>query len=142
MTNAFPWHQVHSTIKPFFMLAKFYEAIYAQSAKKLLLENFNRRITITGLALEIGISERTLKRAFNHTFHMGIHEYLVQVRMEKAAEYLADGTKSVKQVARMVGYSQQSSFTRRFTATFGISPSQYVSKTQGEQHRIENQIQY
>lgn len=137
MTNAFPWHQVHSTIKPFFMLAKFYEAIYAQSAKKLLLENFNRRITITGLALEIGISERTLKRAFNHTFHMGIHEYLVQVRMEKAAEYLADGTKSVKQVARMVGYRQQSSFTRRFIATFGISPSEYVGKNENASHECE-----
>jgi AraC-like DNA-binding protein len=101
---------------------------YAEDARSILLKHFHEKITVADIAEMVGVGERTLKRAFKSRFQVGIHEFQVKLRMDKAKELLKQGTKSVKQVARQVGYKRQSNFTRRFIDYFGILPSECIGK--------------
>src|SRR5687768_13396709 len=96
------------------MNLNFFEEQYAQAARNILCKSYHTKITICQIAGEVGVSESTLKRAFKNCFKIGIYEFTVSLRMEKAKEYLLEGGKSIKYVTRKVGYRRQSAFTRRF----------------------------
>lgn len=49
-------------------------------------------------------------------------QYITHVRMEKAKALLAHTDYPVQLVAKKVGYTDVSSFSRRFTAHFGLPP--------------------
>lgn len=108
----------------FLMGSKSWDPAQAEAAKEILLKNYSHKITIRYIASKIGVSEKTLQRAFKSTFKKGIHEYLIIVRMEKAKVFLED-KKLIKQVAGLVGYKSHSSFTKRFSKHFGMRPSDF-----------------
>jgi two-component system, response regulator YesN len=109
------------------MTTHFFDAGYAQTAREILLNNYRHKITIVDLATKVGVGEKTLQRAFKSEFNMGIYEFVLKVRMEKAEEYLLSRNKSVKQIAWLVGYKRQSSFTKRFMKKYGVSPSEWAA---------------
>lgn len=104
------------------MNVNIFEEQYAQAARDILLKSYHTKITIGRIAEEVGVSESTLKRAFKKCFEVGIYEFVVVLRMEKAKEYLLEGRKSIKYVTRQVGYRRQSAFARRFKEYEGVSP--------------------
>lgn len=108
------------------MTTQYFDAAYALAVKQILLESFRDKITIIQLAQRVGVGEKTLKRAFKNEYQMGIYEFQVKLRMEKAQEYLLGRNKSVKQVAYLVGYKRQSSFTKQFVKTYGIAPTEWL----------------
>lgn len=108
------------------MNIKTFEEQYAEAARDILLKSYHTKITICRIAEEVGVSESTLKRAFKNCFQIGVYEFQVRLRMEKAKEYLLEGGKSVKYVTRQVGYRRQSAFTRRFREYVGVSPMVWV----------------
>jgi AraC-like DNA-binding protein len=103
-----------------------FDAAYAQAAKEFILKNYRNKITTGDIASEIGISEKTLERAFKKTFDKGVYTYLVEIRMEKARELLESNRPlTIQQVADLVGYDHQSSFSTRFKKHFGVTPSNW-----------------
>jgi AraC-like DNA-binding protein len=114
------------------MCANFFDAHHAEAARDILQKNFHQKITASDLADEIGIGEKTLKRAFKRYYGINIYSYQVKLRMEHARDLLMRGDKSVKQVARMVGYRGQSSFSRMFVRYYGAAPSLWIGL--GMQH--------
>jgi AraC-like DNA-binding protein len=48
--------------------------------------------------------------------------------MSKAADLLKSGKHSIKEVAFMVGYQERRSFTSRFKATFGHTPTEFLNQ--------------
>jgi AraC-like DNA-binding protein len=75
-------------------------------------------------ANHLGLSHRSLQRRLAE---MGFtyQQVLDQTRHELAQGYLDDQTKSVTEVAFLLGFSEQSAFTRAFKRWSGISPSGY-----------------
>lgn len=108
------------------MTTHYFDAEYAFAAKQILVESYRDKITIIELAQRVGVGEKTLQRAFKNKYQMGIYEFTVKLRMEKAQEYLLGRNKSVKQVAYLVGYKRQSSFTKQFVKTYGIAPTDWL----------------
>ncbi len=54
------------------------------------------------------------------------NKYLMQQRMQKAADLLADGELNVSEVSYRVGIQDPSYFNRCFKSQFGVPPSKYV----------------
>ena len=50
-------------------------------------------------------------------------DYILQVRMETANNYLLNTDYSIQKIAELSGYSNYSHFTRAFTKYYGLSPS-------------------
>jgi AraC-like DNA-binding protein len=51
--------------------------------------------------------------------------YLTEVRLRRAAEELASGRLTVRQVAHRAGYETDASFAKAFKRRFGLSPGVY-----------------
>jgi AraC-like DNA-binding protein len=93
------------------------------AAKDILLARLDRPPTISELARQVGVSERTLQRGFQSLFGMTVFAYLTDRRMLQA-DLLLRSTRSVADVANLVGYSNPGHFAAAFKRRFGITPTE------------------
>lgn len=81
---------------------------------------------LAALCANVGVSVRTIKRAFRKDVGTDFESWRRQVRLMKAVELLVSGC-SIKEVAFAVGYRQSSAFVEMFRRTFGTTPKAWVS---------------
>lgn len=88
--------------------------------------------TRDSIAIKMGISSRTLQRRLQdegQTFH----EILDDVRLNLAKRYLGNEKISLSDVAHLLGFSDQSSFTRAAHRWFNDSPSRVRARLIGRE---------
>lgn len=84
-------------------------------------------VSIDGLATELGVSRRTLQRRLtNRDTHF--MQVLAEVRTQLATRYLADKRLGITEIAFLLGYSDQASFSNAFRGWKGMSPSEYRTR--------------
>jgi AraC-like DNA-binding protein len=76
----------------------------------------------TELAGALGMSQRSLQRKLAER-GLTYKKVLDEIRYELARRYLEDINKSVTEIAFLLGFSEQSAFTRAFRHWSGMSPS-------------------
>lgn len=89
------------------------------------------RATIEQVAEGLGLNVRTLQRrleAAGATFS----ELVDEVRRDLALRYMDNPFYSLGRVAELLGYSMPSSFTRWFTAQFGMAPAKWRAGRRGQ----------
>ncbi|MCA9236491.1 MAG: AraC family transcriptional regulator [Planctomycetales bacterium] len=74
---------------------------------------------------ELAIDKAYLCRLFQRFDNRTPHQYLTHLRMNRAAELLADHGRLIKQVAAAVGYQDVFHFSRAFKGVFGVSPRKF-----------------
>jgi len=79
------------------------------------------RATIEQIAQGLGLNVRTLQRQLDDA-GMTFSELLDEVRSDLVLCYLDNHTLPLTQVAELLGYGMASSFTRWFSARFGMAP--------------------
>ena len=77
------------------------------------------------VAIELGLSPDYLGKTFKKVEGKAFSDYVMQVRMEKAATLLQDIQYKIYEISDMVGYSNQFNFTRAFKSYFNKSPREY-----------------
>ncbi len=77
------------------------------------------------MAQMAGISKDYFSRIFRSVTGMNYSKWLNTVRMEKAAELLADRDMTLTEIAMNAGFQSISSFNRVFRAEKGMSPGEY-----------------
>ena len=85
-------------------------------------------VTFRSACAAAAVSERTLRRRFAATLHMGWRTYLLQLRLLRAMTLLAETSHSVLRVATMVGFDDPSAFARAFSRYTGQTPSAYRTR--------------
>ena len=81
--------------------------------------------TLAGAARIAHLNAHYLSRLYKNTTGEQFKDYLMKVRMEKAAELLLDVGYTTYQVSEIVGYSNPKNFSRSFRRHFGKSPREY-----------------
>jgi len=76
------------------------------------------------LAQRTGVTPFHVIRAFRDATGLAPHQYLIQVRVERARQFLADGAVP-SMVAAMTGFVDQSHLTYHFKKHLGITPGNY-----------------
>src|SRR5690348_8019627 len=94
-------------------------------ARDLLARIDDPTPTIDEIAAELNVSPFHFTRQFQAVFGVTPHQYRIQVRLDRAKDLLASGTRSVTEVCMDVGFSSLGSFSTLFTRRFGESPSAY-----------------
>ena len=98
-------------------------------ALDIIEADFLTRDIHTGeLARTSGISETYLKRLFGERFGVPPKKYIIQMKINHAAELLRLGRYSVTQISDMSGFSDSGFFSRQFKKYMGISPSDFVKR--------------
>ena len=77
------------------------------------------------LAREAALSTWHFHRLFTGTFGSTPHDFLTQLRIDRAKQLLASGTVSVTETCFEAGYSSLGSFSTRFRSVVGVSPVDY-----------------
>jgi AraC family transcriptional regulator, transcriptional activator of the genes for pyochelin and ferripyochelin receptors len=97
-------------------------------AKEILIKNIDNPPSLLELSRLIGLNDYKLKIAFRYCFGTTVFGYLHQQRMDQARLLLLEGKMSIKEIARTIGYRNQSYFTVAFRKRFGINPKSYRLK--------------
>ena len=84
-------------------------------------------LTIDSLAEELGVSRRTLQRRLS-TYGVSFKRILQDVRQEQARRYLDDPRLAITEIALLLGYSDQASFSNAFKVWSGCAPTEYRQK--------------
>ncbi len=87
-------------------------------------------LTIDSLARELGISRRTLQRRLS-ALGSSFKNILQDVREEQSRRYLDDPRLAVTEIALLLGYSDQASFSNAFKAWCGCAPTEYRQRGAG-----------
>lgn len=78
-------------------------------------------------AAELGVSGKTLARAFVHGTGSTFRDWRINARLHAATRHLADGA-TVQDAAQHVGYTSVSSFIAAFKRRFGVTPARYAAQ--------------
>ena len=93
--------------------------------RKQLLQILTREPpSLEKLAAENGISARSMQRRLRGQ-RISFQSLLDQTRHTLATNYLRESRLGLSDIAGMVGYTEQSSFTRAFARWEGMSPGKY-----------------
>ncbi|MFT3772244.1 MAG: AraC family transcriptional regulator [Minicystis sp.] len=94
-------------------------------ALDLLRARLGEAITLDDLATHAGLDKYHLCRAFRAQVGMPPHAYLTHLRVARAKELLAAGTRP-RDVAPLVGLYDQSQLNRHFRRIVGTTPGRYA----------------
>lgn len=87
-------------------------------------QNYMEDVSIGHMGEVFQITPTYLSRLFREKTGKKYIDYVTEIRMEKADEFLKTGKYPVKEVSKMVGYSSEKHFSRNYKKHFGFSPSQ------------------
>ena len=98
---------------------------YVNEAVEIIMQSYSKKLKISDIATRIGISRNYLTDLFKHEFDMSPQSFLMNFRMEKAAQELIETDESVQNVGINVGYPDPLAFSKAFKQKYGMSPSAY-----------------
>jgi AraC-like DNA-binding protein len=88
-------------------------------------ENLYEAHSIEGLCRRFMINREKLQSGFRELFQSTVHAYIVDRRIEKAAQRLLESDDSIKAIALDSGYKKQRSFNKIFKTIYNVTPAAY-----------------
>lgn len=102
---------------------------FLEEIQNMVLKHLNNlEFDVSHLADLMHMSRPTLYRKIKAMFHLGPNELIRQIRLNKAAELIAQEQMRISETAELVGYSSLSQFGRHFLKQFNMTPSEYKEK--------------
>jgi AraC-like DNA-binding protein len=86
--------------------------------------------TLSDLAALSGLSVSHFSHAFNATYGIAPHRYILRRRIDRAKALLGASDSTISAISSRVGFSSQSRFTQIFSRHTGLTPSAYRLKLQ------------
>lgn len=99
-----------------------------QLAKDYIHNNYQFNITIKDIAKNANVTPNHLSALFQKSEKMSTKAYLIKIRMERAVILLETGEFKIKEVSKMVGYTNQLHFSNEFSKYYGKSPINYIKR--------------
>lgn len=87
---------------------------------------FKPDFSLSDVADRFGISYSYLSRFFKSQFNMNMRDYITKQRINYAKQLLRDTNMQISEIVKLTGYIDVSSFNRRFKATEGCSPTEWI----------------
>jgi AraC-like DNA-binding protein len=101
------------------------DAQLIQGIRDYLEENLYEVHTIQDLCRRFMINREKLQAGFRELLQSTVHAYIVDRRMEKAAQRLLESDDSIKAIALDSGYKKQRSFNKIFKTIYNLTPAAY-----------------
>lgn len=119
-----------------YMLERLFEISEESKELSSMMETYNKALTyikcnylsdisVNDVAKELGYSASYFGYIFKKIHGISINHYILEVRLEKAAQLLQSSNHSVSYIAEAVGFSGANYFSTAFKSRFGITPREY-----------------
>jgi len=95
------------------------------NAQKYIKENIAKHIKLEDIARSVHLSPSYFATYFKEKTGANLRDFLLQTKMEYAAQALRSDNQTVMEVADALGYSDYRSFSRAFKNVYGCTPSDF-----------------
>lgn len=93
--------------------------------KDYIDKNYSQNLKLSYFSDKYYFSKEYLSKIFKANYEIGIYEYVLQVRMERAKELLLDESLKIQWISDRLGYTDSNYFSKAFRNYYGITPSQF-----------------
>lgn len=97
-----------------------------------LAAQLDRRVHADAIAQQLGMSWRSLERAFATAVGLAPRQFVQIRRISDAASELRSGPAGLAELADRFGFADQAHFTRAFHALVGLSPGRYLQEVRAD----------
>lgn len=105
------------------------EIDYVEKALSCIHSEYMNPITVQQIADRLSLDRCYFSTIFKERTGLPPLQYLIRLRMEKAAELMVDYGESASTAGASVGYPDLYHFSKAFKAHFGLSPRAYLRQT-------------
>ncbi|WP_249899489.1 helix-turn-helix domain-containing protein [Paenibacillus sp. PK3_47] len=91
-----------------------------------MARHYHEPLTIGQLAGMAGLKPKYFGDLFKKTYGQSAMDYLTDLRMSRAKQYLQESDYLLREIAERVGYSDEFYFSRKFKKEFGMPPTAFV----------------
>lgn len=102
--------------------------LLAQIRQYIQKEYGNPELTLHNIASHFNINHCYLTSLYKDKYGINLYDYLIQVRMEKAAELLKTTDFKSYQIAELTGYNNSQYFSLSFKKYYGCTVTEYRQK--------------
>lgn len=106
---------------------------YIQEAVNFMERNYRRDLTVEEIARVCGLNRSYFSKIFRDSMGCPPQEFLIRLRLAKAADQLKGTENSIGSIAAQCGYPNQLHFTRAFHKRYGLSPREWRKQNQTKQ---------
>jgi AraC-like DNA-binding protein len=97
--------------------------LLVERAMRIIKDHENRRINVTDIARQLGVSTSLLKLRFQQIHKCSLRDILISTRLNKVTELLKTSDYQIGGIAKMCGFSSAVVLNHLFKKKFGMSPS-------------------
>jgi AraC-like DNA-binding protein len=90
---------------------------------------------LSEISSAFGYSLSYLSHLFTRETGESLRDYVSKKKWKKAAELLAEGKRSITEIAAIMQYDSLNSFSRAFRNVYGVSPTKYIRDRQRGTHK-------
>lgn len=91
-----------------------------------MARHYHEPLSIGQLAGMAGLKPKYFGDLFKKTYGQSITDYLTDLRISRAKQYLQESDYRLREIAELVGYSDEFYFSRKFKKEIGVPPSAFV----------------
>lgn len=117
--------QIHSLIKQNNFKPEDITESIINKARIIFRTNIDSDISIESVAEELNVSYAWLRKSFKAYSGIAPHQYLLQLKIEKAKILLADPSLQIKEIALLLNFKSPFYFSKLFREKTGLSPDQF-----------------
>jgi two-component system response regulator YesN len=98
--------------------------------KNYIDKNYCTEIRLSMFREKYYFSKEYLSKRFKQKYGVGIYEYALKLRMERAKELLMNDDLQIQDISERLGYSNNNYFSKAFKNYYGLSPTEFREKIQ------------
>ena len=95
------------------------------SALQYIEDHYSEKFSLQDIADHVHFSAPYFSKVFKKEMDITFTKYLTNVRIEKSKKLLKNSRYALSDIPAMVGFEEQSYFTRVFRTVTGVSPGKY-----------------
>jgi AraC-like DNA-binding protein len=109
-----------------------------QQAQILIARRYHQKINIVQLARELHIGYSSFRQVFKAQTGLSPKQYQLQIRLQKAQEFLANTSKSVGEIAEILGFDTAYHLSNQFKKRIGLAPQIWRTRLETKRGQGKN----
>ncbi len=101
------------------------EICYINRAKKIIIDNLERQVTVKEISEKLGVSIYILQKNFKQVKGTTVYDYIRRMKINNSKILLKETSDSIIEISHKTGYENPSKFSAAFKNITGYTPTEY-----------------